>query len=61
MTAVGDFVLRQAGPALLFENPVGYKIPVLTNLFGTAASGGTGMGADEVGGTARHRVHARRA
>ncbi len=35
MTAVGDFVLRAGGPALLFENPAGYKIPVLANLFGT--------------------------
>ena len=36
MTAVSDFVLRQGGPALLFQNPVGYKIPVLANLFGTS-------------------------
>ena len=44
MTAVSDFVLRQGGPALLFENPAGYKIPVLTNLFGTARSGRPGDG-----------------
>ncbi len=48
MTAVGDFVLRQSGPALLFENPVGYKIPVLTNLFGTARRVALAMGADDV-------------
>jgi len=35
MTAVSDFVLRAKGPALLFEKPVGYKVSVLTNLFGT--------------------------
>ncbi len=35
MTVIGDKVLRAGGPALLFENPVGYKIPCLTNLFGT--------------------------
>ena len=35
MTAVSDLVLRAAGPALLFEKPVGYKISALTNLFGT--------------------------
>ena len=49
MTAVSDFVLRQAGPALLFEHPAGYKIPVLTNLFGTPKRVALGMGAHEVG------------
>ncbi len=48
MTAVGDFVLRQGGPALLFENPVGYNIPVLTNLFGTPRRVALAMGATEV-------------
>ncbi len=48
MTAVGDFVLRQGGPALLFENPVGYNIPVLTNLFGTTRRVALAMGATEV-------------
>ena len=52
MTAVSDFVLRQAGPALLFENPVGYKIPVLANLFGTPGRVAKGMGAADVSGTA---------
>src|SRR5450755_1556314 len=49
MTAVSDFVLRRDGPALLFENPVGYKIPVLTNLFGTTARVARAMGATAVG------------
>jgi 4-hydroxy-3-polyprenylbenzoate decarboxylase len=49
MTAVSDSVLRSAGPALLFQNPVGYKIPVLTNLFGTTRRVALGMGATEVG------------
>ncbi|MCE9659361.1 MAG: UbiD family decarboxylase [Burkholderiales bacterium] len=49
MTAVSDFVLRQAGPALLFENPAGYKIPVLANLFGTSGRVAKGMGAADVG------------
>jgi 4-hydroxy-3-polyprenylbenzoate decarboxylase len=48
MTAVSDFVLRAAGPALLFERPDGYKIPVLTNLFGTPRRVAFGMGATEV-------------
>jgi 4-hydroxy-3-polyprenylbenzoate decarboxylase len=47
MTAVGDFVLRRQGPALLFENPVGYKIPVLANLFGTTKRVALAMGATE--------------
>jgi 4-hydroxy-3-polyprenylbenzoate decarboxylase len=34
MTALSDRVLR-GGPALLFENPTGHTMPVLTNLFGT--------------------------
>jgi 4-hydroxy-3-polyprenylbenzoate decarboxylase len=49
MTAVSDFVLRAGGPALLFRNPDGYKIPVLTNLFGTPRRVALGMGATEVG------------
>ncbi len=35
MTALSDRVLRAAGPALLFEQPTGHRMPVLTNLFGT--------------------------
>ncbi|QIL72001.1 4-hydroxy-3-polyprenylbenzoate decarboxylase [Diaphorobacter sp. HDW4B] len=35
MTALSDRVLRASGPALLFENPSGHHMPVLTNLFGT--------------------------
>jgi 4-hydroxy-3-polyprenylbenzoate decarboxylase len=49
MTAVSDFVLRAGGPALWFQQPAGYKISVLTNLFGTPRRVAMGMGADEVG------------
>ncbi|MEY4564854.1 MAG: hypothetical protein RLZZ618_4131 [Pseudomonadota bacterium] len=45
MTALSDKVLRAGGPALLFENPAGYKIPALTNLFGTPNRVARGMGA----------------
>lgn len=45
MTAVSDFVLRAGGPALMFQRPTGYKIPVLTNLFGTVRRVALGMGA----------------
>ncbi|WP_341886691.1 UbiD family decarboxylase domain-containing protein [Variovorax sp. YR752] len=48
MTAVSDFVLRQGGPALLFERPDGYNYPVLANLFGTPRRVALGMGATEV-------------
>src|SRR6185295_4546832 len=50
MTAVGDFTLRRGGPALLFEKPVGYTIPVLANLFGTTHRVAKAMGATEVNG-----------
>ncbi len=45
MTALCDRVLRAGGPALLFERPDGYKIPVLGNLFGTPERVARGMGA----------------
>ena len=48
MTAVSDFVLRAAGPALWFQEPAGYKISALTNLFGTPRRVAWGMGATEV-------------
>lgn len=35
ITEVCDRVLKQQGPALLFEKPTGHTIPVLANLFGT--------------------------
>jgi len=35
MTEICDRVLRQGGPALLFEKPAGHSIAVLGNLFGT--------------------------
>ena len=49
MTAVSDFVLRAAGPALWFQQPAGYKISALTNLFGTPRRVAMGMGAGKVG------------
>ena len=47
MTAIGDKLLRAGGPAVLFENPAGYKIPCLINLFGTTKRVALGMGADD--------------
>ncbi|MEJ6004151.1 UbiD family decarboxylase [Paucibacter sp. AS339] len=45
MTALSDLVLRDEGPALLFENPQGHSVPVLSNLFGTTRRVALGMGA----------------
>ena len=44
MTEIADRVLRAGGPALLFENPKGYSVPVLANLFGTPKRVALGMG-----------------
>jgi 4-hydroxy-3-polyprenylbenzoate decarboxylase len=44
MTEICDRVLRKGGPALLFENPIGFNTPVLTNLFGTEQRVAFGMG-----------------
>ncbi|MGV6806602.1 MAG: 4-hydroxy-3-polyprenylbenzoate decarboxylase [bacterium] len=44
MTEICDRTLRAKGPALLFENPKGYDIPVLANLFGTPDRVAMGMG-----------------
>ena len=48
MTALCDRTLRAGGPALLFENPTGYSIPVLGNLFGTTRRVALGMGVTDV-------------
>ncbi|AMX01337.1 4-hydroxy-3-polyprenylbenzoate decarboxylase [Microbulbifer thermotolerans] len=48
MTEIADRVLRSGGPALLFENPVGFNIPVLANLFGTPERVALGMGRERV-------------
>ena len=48
VTEICDRVLKQGGPALLFENPKGYSMPVLGNLFGTPHRVALGMGRDSV-------------
>ena len=49
MTEVCDRTLRAKGPALLFEKPTGFDMPVLGNLFGTPERVALGMGAEDVG------------
>ena len=48
MTEICDRVLRAGGPALLFEKPIGYDMPVLANLFGTEKRVALGMGQDSI-------------
>ena len=48
MTEICDRTLRRGGPALLFENPTGYTVPVLANLFGTPLRVALGMGEESV-------------
>jgi 4-hydroxy-3-polyprenylbenzoate decarboxylase len=48
MTEICDRVLRAGGPALLFQNPKGHRVPVLGNLFGTPKRVALGMGQDAV-------------
>ncbi len=48
MTEICDRLLKQAGPAVLFERPTGYSIPVLGNLFGTPERVALGMGQTSV-------------
>jgi 4-hydroxy-3-polyprenylbenzoate decarboxylase len=48
MTEICDRVLKSGGPALLFEKPAGYAMPVLGNLFGTVRRVALGMGVDAV-------------
>jgi len=48
MTEICDRVLREQGPALLFERPTGHHMPVLANLFGTPQRVAFGMGRESV-------------
>ncbi|WP_440054689.1 4-hydroxy-3-polyprenylbenzoate decarboxylase [Pseudoalteromonas sp. T1lg65] len=48
MTEIADRTLRAGGPAILFENPIGFDIPVLANLFGTPKRVAMGMGQSDV-------------
>ncbi len=48
MTEICDRVLRAGGPAILFENVAGHKMPVLANLFGTPRRVALGMGEENV-------------
>jgi 4-hydroxy-3-polyprenylbenzoate decarboxylase len=46
ITEISDRVLRSQGPALLFEKPAGFAVPILANLFGTVGRVALAMGVD---------------
>ena len=48
MTAFCDTVLKKQGPAILFENPTSYDMPVLGNLFGTVKRVALAMGKENL-------------
>ncbi|MCW8844960.1 MAG: 4-hydroxy-3-polyprenylbenzoate decarboxylase [Gammaproteobacteria bacterium] len=48
MTEICDRTLKRGGPALLFENPKGFSMPVLGNLFGTPRRVALAMGVESV-------------
>lgn len=48
MTEICDRLLKAQGPAVLFEHPKGYGMPVLGNLFGTPKRVALGMGQTSV-------------
>ena len=50
MTEICSRCLKQGGPAILFEKPKGYSMPVLGNLFGSAKRVAMGMGEQSVEG-----------
>src|SRR5688572_13090877 len=47
MTEFCDRMLKNGGPAILFERPTGHSIPVLGNLFGTVRRVALAMGAED--------------
>lgn len=49
MTAFCDTVLKHDGPAILFENPTGFDMPVLGNLFGNTTRVALAMGKSDIG------------
>jgi len=48
ITEIADRVMKSGGPALLFENVVGKKIPLLINAFGSAKRMALALGVDDI-------------
>ncbi len=55
ITEICDRVVKQGGPALLFENVEGYDIPVLINIYGTEQRMAWALGAERLEELA-HRI-----
>ncbi|MFQ5684539.1 MAG: menaquinone biosynthesis decarboxylase [Candidatus Binatia bacterium] len=53
ITEIADRVMKNGGPALLFENVVGKKIPVLINAFGSAKRMALALGVEAIEEIAR--------
>lgn len=47
ITEVADRVMKSGGPALLFENPTGFKMPVAINAFGSRRRMSMALGVDD--------------
>ena len=48
ITEIADRVIKQGGPALLFENVSGYDMPVLINMYGTEQRMAWALGVEEL-------------
>ena len=48
MTAICEQLIRRHGPAVIFSNPTGFKMPVLGNLFGTTGRVVAAMGVESL-------------
>ncbi len=48
ITEITDKIVKAGGPALLFENVKGYRIPVLMNLFGSLKRIALAMGVEDI-------------
>ncbi|MGH8477062.1 MAG: 3-octaprenyl-4-hydroxybenzoate decarboxylase, partial [Methylococcales bacterium] len=48
VTEICDRTLRKGGPAILFEKPKGFEIPLLANLFGSPERVAMAMGESSV-------------
>jgi len=49
ITEICDRVLKRGGPAILFDSPSGFDMPVLANLFGTPKRVALAMGRESIG------------
>src|SRR4051812_12982675 len=48
ITEITDRVVKAGGPALLFEQPKGYDVPLLTNAFGSRRRMSAALGAEDL-------------